>query len=56
VQGPTFHGPFSLLAKFPRHDPPGKPLPILLGLEFFYTHRASLSVFPSPQDGVIHLP
>jgi len=25
VHGLTFHGPFSLLAKFPRHDPPGKP-------------------------------
>ena len=53
---PHFHGPFSLLAKFPRGDPPGPDLPILLGLEFFLSHQAELHLLPLPQQGVISLP
>lgn len=55
-QPPYLRGPFSLLAKFPHLDPPGDPLPVLLGLEFFLTHQAELSLLPPPQHGVIRLP
>ncbi len=37
-QPPHVRGPFPLLAKFPQTDPPGDPVPVLLGLEFFQTH------------------
>jgi hypothetical protein len=33
-QPPYLRGLFSLLAKFARSDPPGDPVPVLLGLEF----------------------
>ncbi len=49
-------GPFTLLAKFPRSDPPGNPVPILLGLEFFLSHQAGMSLLPPPQQGVIQVP
>jgi hypothetical protein len=49
-------GPFSLLAKFPSSDPPGDPVPVLLGLEFFLSHRGYLSLAPSPGIGSIRLP
>lgn len=49
-------GPFSVLAKFAHSDPPGVPLPVLLGLEFLLTHHAALSLPPPPQPGAIRLP
>jgi hypothetical protein len=49
-------GPVSLLAKFAQKDPPGDPVPILLGLDFFLSHRAEFNLFPPPQGGVIRLP
>jgi hypothetical protein len=49
-------GPFSLLAKFPRSDPPGDPVPILLGLGFFLTHQAELHLPLPPRDGQILIP
>jgi hypothetical protein len=50
------HGPYSLLAKFPQSDPPGNPVPILLGLEFLVSHQAALSLLPAPQQGTILIP
>ena len=55
-QPPHLHGPFSLLAKFPQTDPPGDPVPILLGLDFFLTHQAEFQLLLPPQDGRILLP
>ncbi len=55
-QSPSPRGPFSLLAKFPRSDPPGNPVPILLGLEFFLSQQAGLTLPPSPQPGAIQMP
>ena len=55
-QSPQLRGPFSLLAKFPRSDPPGDDLPILLGLEFFLTHQAEFHLLSPPQQGIIRLP
>lgn len=55
-QAGFLNGPMSLLAKFPRSDPPGDPVPILLGLEFFLTHQAELQLFLPPRDGHILLP
>jgi len=53
---PHLRGPFSLLAKFPRSDPPGDPIPVLLGLDFFLTHQAEFNLLPPPQQGTIRLP
>jgi hypothetical protein len=55
-QPPYLRGPFSLLAKFARSDPPGPPVPVLIGLEFFLTHQAESALLPLPQDGFIRLP
>lgn len=55
-QPPYLRGPLSLLAKFARSDPPGPPVPILLGLEFFLTHQAELILLLPPQQSVIRLP
>jgi hypothetical protein len=55
-QPPSVRGPLSLLAKFPRSDPPGDPVPVLLGLEFFLAHQAAFELFPPPLDGRILLP
>jgi hypothetical protein len=49
-------GPLRLLAKFPDSDPPGQPLPLLLGLEFLLAHRASLCLLPPPQQGALIIP
>ena len=54
-QPPHIRGPLSLLAKFARSDPPGPPVPVLLGLEFFLTHQAELTLLLPPQHGVIRL-
>jgi hypothetical protein len=53
---PFVRGPFSLLAKFPHQDPPGDPVPILLGLGFFLTHQAEFSLLLPPQHSDIRLP
>jgi len=55
-RSPSVRGPLSLLAKFPRSDPPGDPVPVLLGLEFFLAHQAEFQLVPPPQDGRILLP
>jgi hypothetical protein len=55
-QSPSARGPFKLLAKFPQSDPPGTPVPILLGLEFLISLQATLSLPPPPQQGVIQVP
>jgi hypothetical protein len=55
-QLPYLRGPFALLAKFPRSDPPGDLVPVLLGLEFFLTHQAELTLLPPPQRGAIRIP
>ncbi len=52
----SVHGPFRLLAKFPRSDPAGEPLPVLLGLEFFVAHKAGLMLPPPPAAGRIRVP
>ncbi len=49
-------GPFGLLAKFPQRDPPGNPVPVLLGLEFFLTHVARAEIAPPPADSSIWMP
>jgi hypothetical protein len=56
VHSAVLAGPFSLLAKFPRSDPPGDPVPILLGLEFLLAHQALFNLAPPPQRGVLQLP
>ena len=55
-QPPHLRGPLSLLAKFPRSDPPGDPVPVLLGLEFFLAHQAELQLLLPPRDGSILRP
>ena len=55
-QPPYLRGPMSLLAKFPRSDPPGPLVPVLLGLEFFQGHRAELQLPLAPGDGSIVFP
>ena len=55
-QSPALRGPFPLLAKFPHSDPPGNPIPVLLGLEFFLSQKAGMSLLPPPQSGAIQLP
>jgi hypothetical protein len=49
-------GPYPLLAKFPQSDPPGNPVPILLGLDFLVAHQAALNLLPAPQQGSIVVP
>jgi hypothetical protein len=56
AQSPYLRGPFSLLAKFARSDPPGDLMPVLLGLEFFLAHQAEFSILLPPQRGLIRLP
>jgi hypothetical protein len=53
---PYRRGPMSLLAKFARSDPPGDPVPVLLGLEFFLAHQAELQLPLAPSDGSIVFP
>lgn len=55
-QSPYLRGPLPLLAKFARGDPPGPPVPVLLGLEFFLAHQAEFSLLPPPNRGVLRLP
>jgi hypothetical protein len=55
-QSPTPRGPFTIVAKFPRSDPPGGPVPMLLGLEFFLTVQAGMTLPAPPQQGVIQVP
>ena len=55
-QPAILRGPMSMLAKFARSDPPASPVPVLLGLEFFLTHRAELELHLPPRDGLILLP
>jgi hypothetical protein len=55
-QPPYLHGPFSLLAKFPRSDPPGSPIPLLLGLEFLLTYQTEFHLLCPPQQGTLMLP
>jgi hypothetical protein len=55
-QPPYLRGPMSLLAKFAGSDPPGDPVPVLLGLEFFLAHQAELHLSLPPSDGRISLP
>jgi hypothetical protein len=55
-QPPYLRGPLALLAKFPHSDPPGNPVPVLLGLDFFLSHQAEFTMLLPPQHGVISLP
>ena len=55
-QPPYLRGPLSLLGKFARRDPPGDPVPVLLGLEFLLAHQAELTLLLPPQQGIIRLP
>ena len=55
-QPPYLQGPFSLLAKFPRSDPPGDLMPVLLGLEFFLAHQVEFELLLPPQHGLLLLP
>jgi hypothetical protein len=52
----SLRGPFPMLAKFPHSDPPGDPVPVLLGLEFLITNQAALTLPPAPQPGTFGLP
>jgi hypothetical protein len=45
-----------LLAKFPKSDPPGDPVPALLGLEFLLAYQAEFHLPLPPQDGALRLP
>jgi hypothetical protein len=53
---PGLRGPIPLLAKFPRSDPPGISVPILLGLEFFLTNQAVMRLEQPSQQSAIWLP
>jgi len=55
-QAPYLRGPFSLLAKFPRSDPPGDLMPVLLGLEFLLAHQLECERLLPPQHGILRLP
>jgi hypothetical protein len=55
-QPPYVRGPLSLLAKFARNDPPGDPVPVLLGLEFFLSHHAEFQMLLPPQHCILRLP
>jgi hypothetical protein len=55
-QPPCVRGPLTVLAKFAQSDPPGPPVPVLLGLEFFLAHQAEFHLLLPPRDGVIRLP
>lgn len=55
AQPPSVRGPFSLLAKFPRSDPPGNLIPVLLGLEFFLAHQAEFQLLLPPRESSILL-
>lgn len=55
-ESPNLRGPLNLLAKFPRSDPPGSRVPILVGLEFFLSNQAGLNVQPPAQQSAIWLP
>jgi hypothetical protein len=55
-QPPYRRGALSLLAKFARRDPPGPPVPVLLGLEFLLTYQAEFQLFLPPRNGSILLP
>jgi hypothetical protein len=52
----TLQGPYAMLAKFPQRDPPGKPVPVLLGLEFLLTNRPALRIDPPPLQGQLRFP
>lgn len=54
-QPPYLRGPLPLLAKF-ASDPPGSPVPVLLGLEFFLAHQAEFELRPPPREGSVVLP
>jgi hypothetical protein len=54
-QAPYLCGPFSLLAKFPQSDPPGDPVPLLLGLEFLLTYQTEFHLLCPPQQGTLVL-
>jgi hypothetical protein len=56
AQPPYLRGPLSLLAKFPQSDPPGPPVPILLGLEFLLAYQTELHLPCPPQQGALVLP
>ena len=55
-QPSRLRGPMSLLAKFPHSDPPGDPVPVLLGLEFLLAHQSEFNLPLPPQQGLILLP
>ena len=55
-QPPYLRGPLPLLAKFAHSDPPGAPVPVLLGLEFFLAHQAEFELRPPPREGRVVLP
>jgi hypothetical protein len=52
----TLRGPRTLVAKFPDSEASGKPLPILLGVEFFWPSQANFTLWPPPGKGAIRLP
>jgi hypothetical protein len=55
-QLPNIRGPLSLLAKFAQSDPPGDPVPILLGLEFLLTYQTEFHLLCPPRQGTLVLP
>lgn len=55
-EAPYLRGPFTMLAKFARSDPPGKPIPVLLGLEFILTHQVGVSLLTPPRASTIMMP
>src|SRR5262249_44914371 len=55
-QPPYLRGPVSMLAKFAPSDPPGDPVPVLLGLEFISAQQAAASLLTPPQPSTITMP
>ena len=48
-------GPYAMLAKFPRAEPPGNPPPILVGLQFVLAHQGAFHMPPHPSPGALEL-
>ena len=49
-------GPYPILAKFARRDPPGGPYQVLFGLHVVQSHLAEVLIRPPPNDGTITFP
>ena len=54
--GTALEGPFPLIAKFAQSDPPGDPVPVLIGLAFLLGLNATTVIPPPPGVGQFQYP